>query len=287
MLADYHVHSEISDDSLEPMEKMIEAAIGLGLDEICFTEHVDYGLKKDWEEGGIVWRRGDGVQYDPSHLDPLANANYPEYFGKLLRMKETYKGRITIRQGLEFGVQTITTRQFDKLWDRYGDELDFVLLSIHQIDNKELWSQEFQEGRTQREYNEGYYLELLRVIREFKHYSALAHMDLIARYDQNGIYPFEKIKDLIAQILRTVIEDGKGIELNTSSWHYALKDTTPSADILKLYRDLGGTIITIGSDAHKTEYLADHITDACKILKDLGFSHFCTFDHMRPIFHAL
>ncbi len=288
MLADYHVHSEFSDDSRETMEKQIETAIGLGLDEICFTDHVDYGIKKDWDEGDIEWRGGDGMSYDMSEKDPLANVNYPEYFGKLLRMKETYKDRIRIKQGLEFGVQSITIPQYEKLFDRYQNELDFVLLSMHQVNNQEFWTQDFQRGKTQKEYNEEYYKEILKVITEFKHYSVLAHLDLIVRYDRNGIYPFEEVKDIIAEILKTAIKDGKGIEVNTSSWHYGLKDTQPSRAILKLYKDLGGKIVTIGSDAHTTKYLADHISDARKILKEeIGFDEFCTFDHMIPKWHRL
>ena len=70
-------------------------------------------------------------------------------------------------------------------------------------------------------------------------------MDLITRYDEQGIYPFEKVRSLITEILKTVIADGKGIEVNTSSHRYGLSDMTPSRDILKLYKELGGTILTI------------------------------------------
>ena len=288
MFADYHIHSEFSDDSRELMEKQIEKAIELGLDEICFTDHVDYGIKKDWDEGNIEWRSGDGMNYDVSDKDPLANVNYPEYFGKLLRMKETYKDRISIKQGLEFGIQSITIPQFEKLYNRYEEQLDFVLLSIHMINNLEFWTQDFQKGKTQKQYNEEYYKEILNVMKQFRHYSVLAHLDLIIRYDKNGIYSFEELKDIIAEILKTAIADGKGIELNTSSWHYGLKDTQPSRAILKLYKDLGGKIITVGSDAHSTKYLADHIKDAYHILKDeIGFEEICTFKHMSPSFYKL
>ena len=287
MYADYHVHTEFSDDSREPMEKQIERAIELGLEEICFTDHVDYGIKKDWEEGNIEWRGGDGVNYDDSQKDPLANVDYPAYFEKLGRMKETYGDRIRIRQGLEFGVQTITIPRYEKLWEKYGGKLDFALLSMHQIQNKELWNQDFQQGRSQKEYNEAYYEEILRVIRKFKNYSVLAHLDLIVRYDREGVYPFSRVKDIVAQILQTAIADGKGIELNTSSWHYGLADTQPSKEILRLYRDLGGRILTIGSDAHSTRYLGDHIKEAQQILKEIGFTEVCTFDRMEPVFHRL
>ena len=114
MYADYHIHSEFSDDSREPMENQVRRAIELGLEEICFTEHVDYGIKKDWDEGNIEWRGGDGVNYSDDGKEPLANADYPAYFDKLRRMKEEFGGRIRIRQGLEFGIQTITIPQYER-----------------------------------------------------------------------------------------------------------------------------------------------------------------------------
>ena len=287
MRADYHVHSDFSDDSKETMERQIERAIELGLDEICFTEHVDYGVKKDWDEGDIEWRLTNEKGHEANSLNSLTNVNYPEYFGKLIRMKEIYKGKITIRQGLEFGIQSITVDRYEKLFDMYKDKLDFVLLSLHQIDNKEFWDGSYTEGKSQQEYNEHYYNELLNVMKVYKNYSVLAHLDLINRYDRAGIYPFEKVKDIVTEILRLAIADGKGIEINTSSWHYGLTDTQPSRAILKLYRELGGRIITIGSDAHMTRYLGDHIEDAKNILKEIGFEEFCTFEKMKPIYHKL
>ena len=99
-------------------------------------------------------------------------------------------------------------------------------------------------------YNEEYYKEIYDVQKIFKDYSVLAHLDLIVRYDEQGVYPFELVEDYIAEILKLASKVGKGIEINTSSWRYGLKDTQPSRAILKLYKDLGGKIITVGSDAH-------------------------------------
>ena len=277
MLADYHLHCEFSDDSVELMEAQIDRAIELGLDEICFTDHVDYGIKKDWSEGNIQYR----------HNEPMANVDYPKYFDKLHRMKELYKDKLVIKQGLEFGIQSITVDQFKKLYDTYQKELDFTLLSMHQVDNLEFWTKDFMKGRSQKEYNEKYYQEIYEVQQVFKDYSCLAHLDLLVRYDPEGIYPFEQVEAMVAEILRQAIRDNKGIELNTSSWRYGLSDTQPSKAILKLYKDLGGKIITIGSDAHKTSQLGDHIKEGQLILKELGYEEFCTFDQMNPIFHKL
>lgn len=289
MYADYHLHSEFSDDSKELMERQVEKAIKLGLDEMCFTDHVDYGIKRDWDDPrGIEWRQGDGISSGDAVREPLANVDYPRYFAKIARIRAAYGDAIKIRSGLEFGIQSITVDDYERLFAKYQDELDFVLFSMHQVDNKEFWTQDFQRGRSQKEYNEAYYEEILKTMKAFKHYSVLAHLDLLVRYDKAGRYPFENVRDLVAEILKQAIADGKGIEVNTSSWHYGLSDTQPSRDILHLYKDLGGRIITVGSDAHQTSYLADHIKDAYAILRDeIGFTEIATFEHMQPIFHKL
>jgi len=289
MLYDYHIHTEFSDDSREPMENQIEQAIALGLQEICFTDHVDYGIKKDWDEGEMVYRNPTGIcNPDAPDAEPLGNVDYPRYFEKLEKMRKLYQNNITIRAGLEFGIQSITVDQYEKLYDKYKEELDFVLMSMHQVNNLEFWTGDFQRGKSQQEYNEEYYKEILKTMKLYKHYSVLAHLDLIARYDPAGVYPFEKVEDIIAEILKQAIADDKGIELNTSSWHYGLSDTQPSRSILKLYKDLGGRILTVGSDAHSTKYLGAHFADAEKILKEeIGFREVCTFEKMVPVFHAL
>lgn len=272
---DYHVHSEFSDDSNTPMASQARRACELGLDEICFTDHVDYGVKFDHDDPRLA---GSGRE---------ANVNYPEYFPAIEAVREKFRGKLKIRAGLEFGVQTITIKQYEDLYMQYRDKLDFVLLSIHQVNNAEFWTQDFQRGKSQAEYNRGYYEELLRVIQRFHAYSVLAHLDLIVRYDLKGEYPFENVRDIVAEILRTAIRDGKGIELNTSSWRYGLTDTQPSRKILELYRDLGGEILTLGSDAHSTNYLAAHFDEGREILRGLGFRYVCTFEGMMPEFHAL
>lgn len=287
MYADYHLHCEYSDDSNEPMENQIQEAITLGLDEMCFTDHVDYGIKRDWDDPeGIIIRHA--IEHGKEVDLVLANVNYPKYFEALNMYQKKYASSISIKKGLEFGIQSITVDAYEKLYASYQDDLDFILFSMHQVNNLEFWTQDFQKGKTQKEYNDEYYKEIYQTMQMFHHYSCLAHLDLMARYDENGIYPFENEKDIIAEILKYVIRDGKGIEINTSSWKYGLKDTQPSRAILKLYKDLGGKIITVGSDAHETKYLASHIKDAYAILKnEIGINEICTFDHMQPIFHKI
>ena len=276
MKADYHVHTEFSDDSKYPMELVIQDAIQKGLNEICFTDHVDYGIKKDIRpDEKIEYRQGI----------PLTNVDYPRYVSEVQRLKKLYEKDICIQLGLEFGMQVHTIAQYEKLYATYP--FDFIILSIHQVEDKEFWNQDFQKGKTQQEYNERYYEEMYNVVQNYKNYSVLGHMDLITRYDLQGDYPFSKIKPWIEKILKVVIADGKGIEVNTSCFRYGLKDWTPSMDILKLYKELGGTIITIGSDSHDRKHLAARIDEAKDMLKQLGFTSFYTFEKMKPIAHDL
>lgn len=276
MLCDYHVHTDYSDDSTYLMEDVVKDGIKKGLSEICFTDHVDYGIKYDWDDPRAFQTR-DGMCF--------ANVNYPEYTKEIAELKEKYKNQITLKMGLEFGIQTHTIQQYQKLFSQYP--FDFIILSIHQVEDQEFWTQDFQKGKTQLEYNLGYYQELLDVIKVYKDYSVLGHLDLITRYDLEGTLDFAYIKDIVREILEIVIKDGKGIEINTSYHRYGLKDMTPSRDILKLYKELGGKIITIGSDSHKPEHLGAYIEEAKEELKKLGFKYYCTFDKMKPIFHEL
>lgn len=270
------MHTEFSDDSVYPLEQVVKDAINLHLDEICITDHVDYGVKIDWDSGEeILYRSGE----------PLANVDYPRYELEIQRVRDLYTGQIDIKMGMEFGIQVHTIPKFETLFRRYP--FDFIILSIHQVEDKEFWTQDFQKGRTQQEYNKRYYEEMLRVVQEYKNYSVLGHMDLIKRYDQAGLYPFEKVKPLISEILRIVIANGKGIEMNTSSHRYGLTDSMPSSELLRLYRDLGGSIITIGSDSHAPSHLGTYLQEAKEQLKALGFQHFCTYKKMQPIFHCL
>ena len=283
MLADYHVHTEFSNDSIYPMEEVVKDAISLGIKDICFTDHVDYGPYRDWDDPrGIKYRPGD--EGEPEQV-ALTNVDYGKYFSMIEKLREKYKDKIAVKAGMEFGVQTHTIPEYEKLFRSYP--FDFIILSIHQAGDQEFWTNEYQSGRTQQEYNEGYYKELLSVVQNYRNYSVLGHMDLIVRYDSYGVYPFEKLKPLLTEILKTVIADGKGIEVNTSNHRYGLSDMTPSRDILKLYKELGGTIITIGSDSHKKEHLGAYIDWAKEELRKLGYTQFCTFEKMQPIFHEL
>lgn len=261
MLCDYHMHTSLSNDSTYPMESLILKAIAMHLDEICITEHSDHGSMGDY----VV--------------------DYERYYQEYLRLKEKYQDQIVLRFGCEFGVQKHTISCYQKDFKKYP--FDFIILSNHQIDDIEFWTQDYQKNKTQEEYQKGYYQAILDVMEQFDDYSVLGHLDMIKRYDLQGDYPDEKHHDILEKILTLAISKGKGIEVNTSCFRYGLKDLTPSRYILSLYHDLGGKIITIGSDTHEESHVGYKIAEVKEILKEIGFTQFCTFEKMTPIFHDL
>jgi histidinol-phosphatase (PHP family) len=280
MFIDYHVHTAYSDDSDYPMEMAVLDAINLGITEICFTDHVDYGVKRDWNDPrGILYRKGGPGE--PEQI-PITNIDHPNYMKEISYLKKKYADHISVKFGAEFGMQQHTIPEFEKLFSQYP--YDFVILSVHQINNLEFWNQEYQKHRSQEEYILGYYKELLTLVQRYANYSVLGHLDLIARYDKIGNFPFEKIRPIVTEILKYVIENDKGIEVNTSCFRYGLSDLTPSREILKLYKSLGGEILTIGSDSHKKDHLGNRIPETLKLIRELGFQTICTYEQMCPTF---
>lgn len=260
MLADYHLHTHNSEDSNVSMAEYVKRALVLGFKDICFTDHVEYAM-----------------------ISPIAKGE-KDYYGEYKQVLAEYGDKLNIKFGAEFGVQKDNIDFFNEFFIKYP--FDFVLLSCHTIDGLGLFDGGYLAGKTQKEYNEAYYNEILNVVKNFKNYSVLAHLDLIRRYD-SAYYGFEKTKDIVAEILTQTINDGKGIEVNTSCFRYHIPDLTPSVDILKLYKDLGGEIITIGSDAHAVNQFGYEIADVREQLAELGFEHFYTFDKMQPTKHSM
>ena len=117
MLADYHVHTQHSDDSDYPMEEVVQDALRLGLDALCFTDHVDYGVKRDWDDPrGVLYRPGGPGE--PAQI-LLANVDHPRYTAEYAALEETYRSRIDLKLGMEFGMQVHTIPQFQALFGRY------------------------------------------------------------------------------------------------------------------------------------------------------------------------
>lgn len=259
---DYHMHSNFSADSEAPMEEMIESAIAKGVQEICFTEHVDY----DYPDPTIEF-----------------SLDLPAYEKKVREMQEKYAGKITIKKGVEIGVQPHVLKECKALVE--SETFDFVICSMHATDRKNLHRGDFFEHRTPEEAYEIYYNELLHCIKEFDSYSILGHLDLVKRYKK--LDSERNFHEIIEQIFKTIIPQGKGIELNTSGFAYGLGSAMPSVDIVKLYRDCGGEVITVGSDAHEGYQIAHRLKEMYEMLNSCGFKYIATFTNKEAEFHPL
>ena len=147
---------------------------------------------------------------------------------------------------------------------------------------------DFYKNKSQYEAYRQYYENLYNIIKKFKNYSVLGHLDLVKRYgDLNNIIDDKIFGDEIDEILKMAIYDGKGIEINTSCFRYNMPDLTPSSYILKRYKELGGEILTTGSDSHNPSQVAYGFEKVYPQLQDMGYKYICTFDKMKPNFIKL
>lgn len=265
MRVDYHLHTNFSTDSQESMELYCESAIKQGIKEIAVTDHVDLGVVNEYTSEQVV--------------------DYPNYAIEIKRLQEKYKDKVCLRKGLEFGVQLEYLDEYKEIVR--DNDLDFVIMSCHQIDNKEFWLNDYQKNKTPYECFEGYYKYLMELVRVFPDFSVIGHLDLMKRYSTYTPSVDDEHEAIIKELLQLIIDHNKGIEVNTSGIRYDLGSFHPSEKILRWYYELGGTIITVGSDAHILKDLGSGIDEALAMLKEIGFESVCTFEKMQPIFHKL
>ncbi len=268
--ADCHLHSSYSGDSDTPMEEMILQGIEKGLTTMCFTEHNDFGYPDFPGEPGERFLL---------HVDP--------YLYDLLRLREKYAGQIRILFGVELGLQPEVMRQNAVLAKSY--DFDFIIGSSHLCHGKDPYYPYFYEGRPEEEAYREYFESILENIKKFSNFDVYGHLDYVVRYGPNkdAEYTYEKYKDILDKILELLIEKGKGIEINTGGIKSGLKELHPCMGILKRYRELGGEIITIGSDAHTPESIGAHFDRAYEVLKECGFQYYTIFENRTPEFKKL
>lgn len=264
--ADFHMHSNYSGDSHTPMEAMVQQAIKCGLTHICFTEHYD---------PDFVYQDGE---------PEIFNLNTDSYLYELLQMKNKYQDQIKVLFGIELGLQPHLKREL-AVYSK-GFDFDFIIGSSHICNRKDPYYPSFFEGRSEDEAHHEYFENVLESIKKTPYFDVYGHLDYVVRYGptKNSQYTYAKHKDVIDQILTHLIEEEKGIELNTGGFRHGLGEPNPCIDILKRYHELGGEIITIGSDAHTPEDVAGNFDKAADILTTCGFKYYTVFEGRVPEF---
>lgn len=258
-LIDYHIHSNNSFDSKETVTSVCEAAIEQGINEICFTEH--FAVKEGIKSHGYI--------------------NIKKYSDEIREAREIFKDKLTIKAGIEVCEPHENEEELRLILKNIP--FDFILGSVHNFDyNVGLIT--YMSANTKEESYGRYFKEVNKVCTS-PHIDVVAHLDLMKRYAFNthGNYDFNEYKETIEEVLNNIIKAGKGIEVNTSTLRGVVNETMPSIDILKMYYDLGGRIITVGSDAHKAEDVGAGIRESIEVLKSIGFKEIYKFENRKPI----
>ena len=196
---DFHLHSSFSGDSDTPMEEMVQKAISLGLTHICFTEHYDpdYVYAKEEEQGCF-------------------EINTDSYLYDLLRLKAKYSDDINIRFGIELGLQPHIKRELAIYYKAH--EFDFIIGSTHICNRKDPYYPEFFEGRDEDEAHHEYFEAVLESVKKLPYFDVYGHLDYVVRYGptKNDNYTYFKHKDVFDKILTSLLEQEKGLELNSN-----------------------------------------------------------------------
>ena len=267
-LADYHTHSNCSPDGRLTVSEMAKAAIDRGLHEICITDHVD---PFHWHD------RSPCLDFDWAGLQAQYDA-----------AQALYGDRITIKLGCELGDAPYNFANSEHLLAT-APELDFVIGSVHLAGESFDWLDLYFVKNGDDAYYHTMiesYLDEMEKVALWGKCSVLGHLTLPLRYINENYHrglTFAAHMDHVAEILRIAIENGIGIECNINRGNEPL----PGREILQLYRELGGEIITLGSDAHNAAYVGCAIAEGQELLRECGFRYFTTFTKGQPEFRPL
>lgn len=268
ILWDCHMHSAFSADSETPMEQMIEKACALGLQGICFTEHLD-------------------PDYPPTPDQLDFSLDMKTYMETLFFLKEQYQERIQVNFGIELGLQEHLGDFFRGLTQTAP--FDFVIGSSHVVHGYDPYYDDYFAGREEYDCYREYFESILENLQSFDGMDVYGHLDYVVRYGpgKNKEYSYGIYSDILDEILRTLISRNIGIELNTGGYHYGLGEPNPCVDVIRRYRELGGEIITVGADAHTPDKVAYAFDKAAAVLEQCGFRYYTVFRRRKPEFLAL
>ncbi len=257
--ADLHTHSSFSTDSSEPLIEMAKAAAEKGLRTICLTEHLDY----DYPGGEF-------------QLDADA------YRAELMRVREELSGKVEVLFGVELGIMDYLAPRLNEFVA--ARDFDFIIGSSHLVDGKDPYYPEYFESLGSKNGILRYFESILANVRAFEDFDVYGHLDYVVRYSPEKNYEPLDYREIIDGILKALISKGKGIEVNTAGIASGMGYPHPNAFILRRYRELGGEIVTVGSDAHDRTRVAADFDKAQAALEAAGFARYAVFRQRRAEF---
>ena len=262
-LIDLHTHTILSPDGHVPLSEMAQAAVNAGLSVLTVTDH-----------------------YDLLTEDGKRNLTY-DWAPALAQFQETlplFENKLELHLGIELGEPSIAPDHARAVLSAAGDALDQVIGSIHNFREEhgggEYYFAKFDTPEFCRYALDDYFTSMEELVAIPDCYDVLGHIIYPTRYMHRDGQPTSLTpwRDRLAEILRTVIKTGRSIEVNTCRG----RTVEDWRDILKLYKDLGGTLVTTGSDAHYPKDVSKGIGEACALLQSCGFDRVTVYHHRTP-----
>jgi histidinol-phosphatase (PHP family) len=250
------MHTHFSADSEEVARNHVLEALEHGLDEICFTDH------RDFDYPGM-----------PFELD------VPAYFEEILSLKSEFAHKITIKVGLEIGLDMNCVQEINDFVTQAP--FDFVIGSVHVINHQEFCANDdFFIGKSKQEAYQSYLEANLECVREFDCFDCLGHMDYIVRYApyQDKFLEPSAFQQTIGEILKVLVEKNIALEVNTRLFDQPQTEYF-YRNLLLEYRKLGGKLVTLGTDSHRAQRNWMSYERAIDLIKSVGFDELTLLKH--------
>ncbi|MBO5176909.1 MAG: histidinol-phosphatase HisJ family protein [Lachnospiraceae bacterium] len=267
--ADQHTHCNFSSDSDASPESMVVGAIEKGITHLCLTDHMDLDYPGTTKE------------------EPLFEFNVADYFTALTPLKEAYRDKLYLGIGIELGLRPgreDLNQQMHKLLTDYS--FDFVLGSVHLLDNDDPYYESYWQNRTAKDILSKYFSDMLTSLKEYDNFDSLGHLDYLIRYIPpycgEKDYIFREHQEVMDEIFKLLISKDKALEINTAGLIKGLPCFHPKLETLKRYLELGGKLISIGSDGHSPDKIATKFKETEELLRSCGISGYYVYKKRIP-----
>ncbi len=256
-MIDYHVHTSLCNHAEGGMEAYIQKAVEIGLQDICFLDHL------------TMQPAADNLSMAPGEV--------PFYFQALQRLKQEYRGSINVKIGLEIDFNPDHVDFFQEITARYS--FDVIGGSLHFLGGLNIASHSspWKQGDLEPDYVYDLYLEHLKKMLDYNYFDVLCHLDLVKKFGWESSRSLDKEFNEILSIIKN---KHMTVEINTSGYNHPAREIYPSFDIIKNCREQGISI-TLGSDAHKPENVGQHYDKAWPLLLKAGYRHLTTFTRRK------
>jgi histidinol-phosphatase (PHP family) len=268
-LIDYHLHTSCSKDGAGEVNEHCRQAVKRNFTEICFTNH------QEW------------ISAATGHFDyAMRNNGWQQLLSEIEDARKQFP-MLAIRFGCEIGHYPQYVTEIIRFTQQHP--FDYIIGSIHSLDGKILVSATSSDDKDEDKKNQTkkmrQYLLAIKEMVDHAYFDCIGHLDY-AKKNMPSL-ALTEYQDLIWDIAKSMKKNNIGFELNTSGWHHLAQECYPSFEILKIMKDAGISIVTVGSDSHSPKALGQDILKGLEMLKRAGFEAVCTFSERIPSFHPL